>query len=213
MEFLSALAVIIAALSFVFGVTAWSREFRGKRRIDLAENVLAMFYEAQEVITEIRCPASFGGEGTSRPRVDDETEEERKIRDRSYIPFERYKKYEALFSRLRATKFSFMAMFGTEWATSFNELAMTVNEVLHAARELGTRFWVDQGRREMTVAQLEVHQRMMEKYQAIFWEGVKDEDEISQKIQAAVSRIEAVVENEAEASRWWGDRLLGLVRR
>lgn len=213
MEILSALATVVAALGFVFGVSAWGREFRGKRRIELAENVLALFYEAQEVIREMRNPASFGGEGSSRPRVEDESDEERKIRDSAYVPFERFKRYESLFSRLRSTKFSFMAMFGVEESLAFNDLTVVVNQVLHAARELGTRFWLDQGRRQMSQLQLDVHHNLLDRYQAMFWEGTPEEDELAQKVQAAVSRIERVAKNEAEASRWWGDKLLGLVRR
>lgn len=212
MEFFSALSVIVAALSFAFGVKAWGREFRGKRRIELVESVLAMFYEAQEAISAIRSPVSFGNEGSSRPRGENETEEERKIKDSSYVPFERYKQHEALFARLRSTKYSFMAMFGAERASSFNDLTMVVHQVLDAARQLGGRFWIEQGR-PMSDAQLKVHQDLMETYQARFWEGNKNEDELTLKVQVAVSQIEAIAEAEANATRLWGDRWLGFPNR
>jgi hypothetical protein len=213
MEFLTALSVLIAALSFVFGVTAWSREFRGKRRMEMAENVLAMFYEAQEAIKDIRSPASYVGEGNTRPRIEGETDEEQKIRDSGFIPFERYKRHEELFSKLRSTKFAFMAMFGTDEAISFNELTSVVNQVLFAGRQLGNRFWLQQGRITMTPQQVEVHLKMMAKYEALFWEGLPEEDNAGRQVQAAVVRIERVAEAEARASEWWGDKLLGLVKR
>ena len=43
-DVITAVSVAIAALAFVVGVNAWRREFVGKRRIELAENVLALFY-------------------------------------------------------------------------------------------------------------------------------------------------------------------------
>lgn len=213
MEIFTALTVMLAALSFTFGVTAWSREFRGKRRIEMAENVLAMFYEAQEAIKNIRSPVSFGGEGNSRPKMEGEVEEESKIRDQGYIPFERYKKYEELFSRLRSTKFTFMAMFGSDQDVPFNELTSVINQVLFAGRQLGTRFWIEQGRRTLTPQQLAVHLKQMEKYEAIYWEGLPEKDSAGRQVEAAVAKIERVAEVEARASQWWGDRLLGLMNR
>ena len=40
-------SVLIAALSFMYGVSAWRREFIGKRHIELVETVLALFYEGR----------------------------------------------------------------------------------------------------------------------------------------------------------------------
>ena len=53
-ETATAISVVIAALSFVYGVSAWRREFVGKRRIELAEEVLALAYEIEEIIGSIR---------------------------------------------------------------------------------------------------------------------------------------------------------------
>ena len=53
MDGLASISVIIAALSLVFGVYAWKREYVGKRRIELAQSVLAMFYEADDAIMAI----------------------------------------------------------------------------------------------------------------------------------------------------------------
>jgi hypothetical protein len=62
-EVIAASSPAIAALSFLYGVFAWKREFVGKRRIELAEDVLAKFYEAAEAIRAIRSPFGWGEEG------------------------------------------------------------------------------------------------------------------------------------------------------
>ena len=64
LDFISSVAVLIAALTFIAGVSAWRREFVGKRRIELAESVLAMFYEAEDVIKQIEIDAVAVGNGT-----------------------------------------------------------------------------------------------------------------------------------------------------
>ncbi len=51
---ITAFSAAIAAISFVVGISTWRREFVGKRRIELAESVLALFYEAADAIQEIR---------------------------------------------------------------------------------------------------------------------------------------------------------------
>ncbi len=44
-----AVSLIVAAWTAVYGISAWRREFLGKKRIDLAEEVLVSFYEAKDV--------------------------------------------------------------------------------------------------------------------------------------------------------------------
>ena len=63
---ITAFSAAVADISFVFGVSASKREFVGKRRIELAETVLAKFYEAADVIREVRNPHSCSAEGKSR---------------------------------------------------------------------------------------------------------------------------------------------------
>ncbi len=59
-EVVQAVAVIVASVVAIFGINAWKREYVGKRRMELAEEVLAMFYEVRDVMHDIRAPFSFG---------------------------------------------------------------------------------------------------------------------------------------------------------
>jgi hypothetical protein len=45
---------ILVLLLAVYGVDSWRREHPGKRRIELAEDTLALFYEAVDAIRHIR---------------------------------------------------------------------------------------------------------------------------------------------------------------
>ena len=89
---IQAISVVVAAASVTFAVTAWRREYTGKRNIELAEEVLALFYQARDVIAYIRSPFSFSGEGTTRPAPDNETPDEKRINNQVYVVFERYNK-------------------------------------------------------------------------------------------------------------------------
>lgn len=43
-----AVAIISACWAIISGIGAWKREFLGKRRIELAEEVLATFFEIKD---------------------------------------------------------------------------------------------------------------------------------------------------------------------
>jgi hypothetical protein len=191
-DVITAISVAIAAISFVTGVNAWKREFVGKRRIELIENVLALFYEAQDAIREIRNPFSFGGEGTTRKRSEHEREEETQLLDQAYVVFERYQKREKLFAELRSMKYRVMATFGSKAGEPFDELNMVLNEIFSSARILGTYYWKRQGRVRMSEEEFQRHLEQMNKHEAIFWFMGEEKDEITPRVQRAVEKIENI---------------------
>ena len=68
------ISLIIVSWSAIYGIDSWRREYRGKRQIELAEDTLALFYQAQDIINWIRYPLSSADEGKSREVIDEETE-------------------------------------------------------------------------------------------------------------------------------------------
>jgi hypothetical protein len=191
-DVISSVSVLIAALSFVAGVSAWKREFVGKRRIELAESVLAMFYEAEDAIREIRNPFSFGGEGKTRKRAENEREEESQLLDQAYVVFERYQKREQFFAQLRSMRYRYMAAFGSSAAEPFDELAKVLNEIFIAARMLGTHYWPRQGRVEMKAKEFQKHLDDMHRHEAVFWYMGDDQDAITPRVRNAVKKVEAI---------------------
>lgn len=197
----SALSVAIAALSFAWGVQAWRREFIGKRRIELAEAVLALFYEAEDAIREIRNPFVMVGEGKSRERDDTERDEEAEFQDSAYVAFERYQKREKLFAELRSMKYRFMASFGTEAGEPFQELNLIIGDIFISARMLCSHYWPRQGRVRMSEAEFEKHLSEMHRHQATFWFMTDDEDQIGKRMRQAVQQIEEITRQEASPKR------------
>jgi hypothetical protein len=83
-----------------------------KRRVDLAEQAIAAFYEARDVLDFSRSRFLGAGEGKSRPKVNTEN---------------------ALFARLLAMRYSFAAHFGQDAAGPFNAILQARNEIISAA--------------------------------------------------------------------------------
>jgi len=121
-EAITAVSAAVTAGSVVWGISAWRREYVGKRQIELAESVLELFYEAEDAIREIRSPFSFTGEGSTRKKGEHESEEESRSLNNAYVVFERYQKREKLFAELRSLRYRMMATFGASAATPFDSL-------------------------------------------------------------------------------------------
>jgi hypothetical protein len=202
-DVITAISVTIAALAFVAGINAWKREFVGKRHIELAENVLALFYEAQDAIREIRNPFSFVGEGTTRKRSEHEREEEAEFLDQAYVVFERYQKRERLFAELRSMKYRIMATFGFNAGEPFDELNKILNEIFSSARILGTYYWKRQGRVQMSEEEFQKYLEQMNKHEAVFWFMGEEKDEIAPRVQRAVEKIESIAREASMMKASW----------
>lgn len=87
---IASVAAFIASVVAIYGINAWRREFRGKRQMELAEEVLALFYQARDVIKYTRTPMTIRGEGRSRNAEQDEEPDQKKERDLAYTLIERY---------------------------------------------------------------------------------------------------------------------------
>jgi hypothetical protein len=65
-DIIQSAAVTIASVVAIYGISAWKVEFLGKRRIELAEEVLALFYQVRDAIESIRGSFGYEGEGKTR---------------------------------------------------------------------------------------------------------------------------------------------------
>ena len=133
------ISIILASLFAIYGLDAWRREHVGIRRIELAEEVLALFYQARDAIESIRYPIGFSSEGQSRKSNENETDEDKQALDQAYVLIERYNKHSELFSRIHSLRYKFMALLGQEAAQPFDELNKIVNELIVASHQMARR--------------------------------------------------------------------------
>ncbi|WP_418117519.1 hypothetical protein [Variovorax sp. 350MFTsu5.1] len=182
-------AVIAACWAIISGIGAWKREFIGKRQIELAELVLAKFYECRDAIADIRSPFGFGGEGNTRERGENENQEESRILDQAFVAIERYRKREIVFTEFEALKYRFMASFGSEYQPIFGKTIGAAGLILHSSRMLGNHYWKRQGRVPMTQQEFDRHLAEMRRHERIFWDDDEAGDEIRTMLAAAEKQL------------------------
>lgn len=194
-EVITQISAIIALWVAIYGIDSWRREHIGRKRSDTAEEAMALMYEASDAIEHIRHPVSFGGEYGEIERGKAESEAQWQARRNANVAFVRYNQYQELFNRLHAMRYRFMAQFGKEKAEPLIEIRSVVNEVLSAANTL-SRLWP----RDYfgTEKQWEEHQKQIEKYEAIFWSLMSEEDELADRVKNAVSAMENTAHAEIE---------------
>jgi len=123
-----------SALAAYWGLSAWKQEAVGRRKAELAEDILARFYEARDIFPVLRSPFSSPGEGATRQKNDDETEDLARHLDLLYVPFERYNYHREFFAQLQSKRYRFRAYFGEQADEPFVKLNKALNEFLVAAR-------------------------------------------------------------------------------
>ena len=186
---IESISLIIAAWAVIFGINAWRREYIGKRRLELAEEVLALFYEARDIIAYIRNPFSFAGEGSTRVVNQNETEEETRIYNNAYVVFERYNKRQELFNKISSLRYRYMAQFGKNTIQPFDDLSTIINEIFTAARMLPF-YWKQRSYLSGRVEeQIQREQQEIRKLETKFWyQG--ESDSITQRVNAVILNIE-----------------------
>jgi len=185
-----AVAVVAACWAIISGVGAWKREFIGKRKIELAEDTLAAFFEIKDAIAFIRSPWSSGTEGSTRKRSEHENKAERELLDRGYIVFERYESKKEVFVRFNTLKYKFMAVFGTDTESIFKDTNQTLNSIFSSANMLSTHYWQRQGRVKMEEDEFQKHLDEMHKHEGIFWDRYNDDDEVRKQLAETQESLE-----------------------
>lgn len=188
-----AVAVFAACWAIISGIGAWKREFIGKRQIELAEQVLAKFFEIRDSVAFIRNPFSRSDEGTTRKRGEHETQEQAQLLDRGYIVVERYVKKETAFAEFNTLKYRFMASFGANTEEIFTETNRVLNSIFASAQMLATHYWQRQGRVKMEGDEFQKHLDEMHRHEGIFWDIGTETDEVRTKLNAIQAKLEAAV--------------------
>lgn len=179
---------IIAGIWFgIYRIVAWRREHRGKRQLELAEETLAMFYEASDAIKYIRHPGSYASESDSVIRGTQETDTQFQARKNAFVVFHRFNQYQELFNKIHASRYRYMAQIGKTDAAPFTDLREIENTIKSSARRLA-RLWAREQFR--TDKQWEEHLLKIAKYEAVFWEGIEEDDPINPKIDKVIIDIE-----------------------
>ncbi|MEA3226875.1 MAG: hypothetical protein U9Q07_13070 [Planctomycetota bacterium] len=186
LEVTSTVAIVVASVVAILGINAWRKEFHGKRNIELAEEVLALFYEAIDAVRAIRSSLGYLGEGATRKPQDGETAQQKKARDQAYVVYARYEKRQEVFNRLHSKRYQFMARFGIKKAKPFEDLRHIVIEIQVSANRLADIWSLDERRSEAT-------EKNQLEHESVIWDGSRD-DPIARRLEIVISDIEEICE-------------------
>lgn len=192
MEIAQNISVITACLAIILGVDAWKREYVGKRKIELAEDVLTLFYQARDAVGRIRSPFGRHGEGETRKTGEYENPADKQLLDRAYVVVERFEKERETFNKLEVLRYRFMARFGAESKKPFDALRSIITDIFVSANMLGTHYWQRQGRVRMTEDEFQKHLKEMNEHEAIFWEGRAENDPVKKRFDETIKGIEKI---------------------
>lgn len=188
-EIIENVGLLVAAITAIYGINAWRREFRGKRQYELAEEVLCMLYDCRDRLRAIRSPFSRTEEGSTRKADPRETEDQTKLLNRAYTVFERYQTHQEAFAKLFALRYRFIALFGVEAAQPIEEFRAALNEVFIAAQMLPLH-WERQGRVRMEEDQFKQHLQEMHEHESVFWGTFSERDKFNAKVESIVRRMD-----------------------
>lgn len=188
-EIAQSVSIVIASIMVFYSFDAWRREFVGKRQMELAEEVLALFYQARDIIESIRNPFGYEGEGQSRKPGSRERPEDKEALDGAYVLIERYNRNLEVFARISALRYRFMAQFGPVAARPFDDLVRLINELLLAARRRAQLLTVPE-RAFRSEADMEKHQARANEVDRIYYAGDED-DPISPRVAQLVNEMES----------------------
>jgi hypothetical protein len=200
-------AAAVAAARFAWlGLQTWRHEMLGRRKAEMAEDVLATVYEARDVFHWVRNPGGFAGEAEARPRADGEDEDLARRLDACFVPIARLNDNRPLLSGLHAKRYRFRALFGqgsdqplqvfreveAEIVTAANALTrLALNEARRSGRAVSTRMIPDH------VVEQEHARRMGA--EARIWDSGEPDDAINRRLDEAVAEIERICRPAIEA--------------
>lgn len=187
-ETLTLISIFVGIWVAVYGIGTWRREHVGKRQLELAEDTLALFYEAADAIRHMRHAASFGHELEDVEQQDGESDAKFQARRNASVVFHRYNQHQALFSKLHASRYRFMAQIGKEEARPFVELRAITSKITLAANILA-RLWPREHFR--SEEQKKKHWDNIEGHEAVFWEGSAEDDPIKPILDKAIADMDA----------------------
>jgi hypothetical protein len=163
-----------------------------KRRLELAEEVLALFYETADAIRFIR--ASGGQEAVGkRTPSNNETAKVSSALNREYAIRNRINQREDLFRKVSEKRYRFRAMFRCDADEPFVMIESLIDELRNAAATLGQYYWQKETRDLVNEEQMKVHMDAQQKLEAkvYSWMGP---DLITPKMNDVIRKVEAIAE-------------------
>ena len=182
---LQSILLCVTAVVALLSVNEWRRQTVGKRKIELAEQVLASFYEVRDLFVWVRSPAAIGGEGETR-QAEGEDENVRRQRNTYFVPIERMQKHSELFAKLQSQRYTFMALFGAAAIAPFDELRQAQVRISVSAQTLIRMVGNNYAQQQ--------NAQLIERCESDIWDGTYEARNVEDPIKASLLHMIATVE-------------------
>ena len=179
-------AAICAAVLGYRGLNAWRTETIGKRKAELAEQLLADFYEARDIFRFARQPLTYSNEGSTRQKEDEETEADTQRLNTYFAISERLLKRNDFFANLLARQYRFLALFGrgSDQIRPFDELFRIRNDVMRAVGMLMSTYKMHRR------GEPPPDRKLREEWESAIGWGDPENDAIARRLNVVVEAIE-----------------------
>ncbi|RYG60863.1 MAG: hypothetical protein EON60_05585 [Alphaproteobacteria bacterium] len=154
-----------------------------KRRFEVAEQFLADAYRFKTMMKYARNGVAFGDEGSTRKTLQNETEDQKEIRNTYFVPLERINKNNEFISNMMSRRFTCYAHFGLKANEAYDHIDLALNRLVASASMLINWGGKDGG--------LKIE--MLQKLEADIWEPMAEAREsngIGEDIESAIKIIE-----------------------
>lgn len=156
-----------------------------KRKVELAEVLVANFLQAHDVIRAVRSPGAYLEEGAERERQPNEDDNQRRTMDTYYVPLARLSRNSEFISGLMSKRYQARALLGSETDQAFQLIHEVIVEIQVSAQSLIRS--VSRGQKPY-----ERNESHWQRCESAIWEGLAETDTISTRVQSAIERIEAI---------------------
>jgi hypothetical protein len=154
-----------------------------KRQTEFAEEVLADFYQARDIIAGARSPGSYSHEGETRPKATWESEYDTRKLNAYFSTAERLDNKADFFAQLHARRYRFLALFGKDGSQPFDDIFRIRHEIIVAVQMLVFTY---QARTEGSLPE------DRGTWERVIWDTQSKDDPIPDRLNRAVEAIETI---------------------
>lgn len=165
---------------------AYEREFNDhKRRVELAEQLLADFLQMRAIVREIRSSIVLESEGQDRPAWhEEETDRQAERRKRFFVPISRLLKHSEFINALMARRHQMNAYFGPAIESPFDKIWHVLARIQSSSRSMMMSVGADGVGRSPV--------KLWKEWESAIWADLEKPDPHAAAMDAAVAEVEAI---------------------
>lgn len=185
--FFQSVAVIVSVYVAYRGVNAWQDQHVWTRNAELAEELMVTARDFQHAMQRVRSPIGYAGEGASRERGQNESDDLKRHLDHLFTPIERLRNENDVLTRLQSADSRSRVRFGKEVCDCLDSLLEAYRECLTTAR---VRYLMGRDMFGHLLSNDEIEAKR--KRDEVVW-TIEGSDALGERIRSAVSGLETAL--------------------